>query len=85
MGTIAVYDRRGKRLGTVYLGCAPEEKQPMLSTRLTGASALGSLLSGVAFGQVGYPFIGVTVAAIALVPLALGWRLATSRVEAQTA
>lgn len=46
---------------------------------LTGASALGSLLSGVAFGQVGYPFIGVTVAAIALVPLALGWRLALAR------
>jgi len=43
---------------------------------LTGASAVGSLLSGVAFGQVGYPFIGITVATIGLIPLVLGWRWA---------
>ena len=50
--------------------------QGLNDSLLTGASALGSLLSGVAFGQVGYPFIGVTVATVALVPLVLGWRLA---------
>lgn len=49
---------------------------------LTGASALGSLLSGLAFGHLGYPFIGLTVAAIAVVPLSLGWHLTTSRMEA---
>ena len=35
VGTIAVYDRRGKRLGTVYLGCAPEANQATLSSRMT--------------------------------------------------
>ena len=34
VGTLAVYDRRGMRLGTVYLGCVPESKQVQLSTRL---------------------------------------------------
>jgi hypothetical protein len=35
VGTLAVFDRRGKRLGTVYLGCVPEPNQPTLSARLT--------------------------------------------------
>jgi hypothetical protein len=35
VGTLAVLDRRGKRLGTVYLGCVPESNQPTLSARLT--------------------------------------------------
>ncbi len=52
--------------------------QGLNDSLLTGASALGSLLSGVAFGQVGYPFIGVTVATVALIPLALGWKLAVA-------
>ena len=50
--------------------------QGLNDSLLTGASALGSLLSGVAFGQVGYPFIGVAVATVAVIPLALGWKLA---------
>jgi hypothetical protein len=33
--TVSVYDRRGKRLGTVYLGRMPEEEQPTLSAQLT--------------------------------------------------
>jgi hypothetical protein len=33
--TIAVYDRRGKRLGTVYLGQMPQEHQATLSRELT--------------------------------------------------
>jgi hypothetical protein len=35
VGTLSVSDRRGKRLGTVYLGCVPEPKQTTLSRRLT--------------------------------------------------
>lgn len=35
VGTLAVFDRRGQRLGTVYLGCVPEANQPTLSARLT--------------------------------------------------
>jgi hypothetical protein len=35
-GTLTVFDRRGKRLGTVYLGRMPEEKQVTLSKQLTG-------------------------------------------------
>jgi hypothetical protein len=35
VGTLAVFDRRAKRLGTVYLGCVPEPNQPTLSARLT--------------------------------------------------
>lgn len=34
-GTLAVYDRSGKRLGTVYLGQMPESEQPTMSARLT--------------------------------------------------
>jgi hypothetical protein len=33
--TLAVFDRRGKRLGTVYLGRMPEPGQPTLSQQLT--------------------------------------------------
>ena len=35
VGTLSVYDRRGKRLGTVYLGRMPEAKQATLSAQLT--------------------------------------------------
>lgn len=35
VGTLAVFDRRAKRLGTVYMGCVPEPNQPTLSARLT--------------------------------------------------
>lgn len=35
VGTLAVFDRRGKRLGTVYLGCVPEPNQTTLTARLT--------------------------------------------------
>ncbi len=34
-GTLAVYDRTGKRLGTVYLGQMPESEQPTMTARLT--------------------------------------------------
>jgi len=34
-GTISVYDRRGERLGTVYLGRMPEPGQPTLTRQLT--------------------------------------------------
>jgi hypothetical protein len=34
-GTLTVYDRRGRRLGTVYLACTPEPGQPTMSTQLT--------------------------------------------------
>ena len=34
-GTVSVYDRRGKRLGTVYTGWMPEEHQATLSEMLT--------------------------------------------------
>lgn len=36
VATIAVYDRRGKRLGTAYLGCMPEKLQRTLTGQLTG-------------------------------------------------
>ena len=35
-GTLSVYDRGGRRLGTVYLGQMPESEQPTMSARLTG-------------------------------------------------
>jgi hypothetical protein len=35
VGTVAVYDRTGKRLGTVYLAFAPEAGQTQMTTRLT--------------------------------------------------
>lgn len=35
VGTVAVYDRAGKRLGTVYLAFAPEPGQQQLTERLT--------------------------------------------------
>ena len=35
VGTLSVYDRRGQRLGTVYLGRMPEAKQATLSAQLT--------------------------------------------------
>ena len=34
--TLTVFDRRGQRLGTVYLGCMPEPEQRTLSLQLTG-------------------------------------------------
>jgi hypothetical protein len=34
-GTISVCDRRGKRLGTVYLACTPESGQGTMSSQLT--------------------------------------------------
>lgn len=34
-GTLAVYDRSGKRSGTVYLGQMPESEQPTMTARLT--------------------------------------------------
>jgi hypothetical protein len=33
--TVSVYDRRGKRLGTVYLAYTPESKQPRMTEHLT--------------------------------------------------
>lgn len=35
-GTLAVYDRSRRRLGTVYLGQMPESEQPTMTARLTG-------------------------------------------------
>ena len=40
-GTLAVYDRNRKRLGTVYLGQMPESEQPTMTARLT------TVISGV--------------------------------------
>lgn len=34
-GTVSVLDRRGRRLGTVYLACTPESGQPTMSRELT--------------------------------------------------
>ncbi len=34
-GTLAVYDRGGQRVGTVYLGQMPESDQPTMTARLT--------------------------------------------------
>jgi hypothetical protein len=39
VGTLSVYDRRGKRLGTVYLGRMPEARQATLSAQLTALLA----------------------------------------------
>jgi hypothetical protein len=36
VATVSVYDRRGKRLGTVYLGRMPQEQEAGLSEQLTG-------------------------------------------------
>jgi hypothetical protein len=36
VGTIAVYDRRGNRLGTIYVAFTPESEQPTLTARLSG-------------------------------------------------
>jgi hypothetical protein len=36
VGTVAVYDRRGHRLGTIYVAFTPESEQPTLTKRLTG-------------------------------------------------
>ncbi len=49
--------------------------QGMNDALLTSASALGSLMSGIVFARVGYPAMGIVAAAVALIPLALGWRL----------
>jgi hypothetical protein len=35
VATVAIYDRRGKRLGTVYLASTPESGQPRLTDQLT--------------------------------------------------
>jgi hypothetical protein len=35
VATVAVYDRRGKRVGTVYLASSPESGQPRLTAQLT--------------------------------------------------
>lgn len=35
VATVAIYDRRGNRLGTVYLASAPESGQPRLTRQLT--------------------------------------------------
>lgn len=47
VATISVYDRRGRRLGTVYLGEMPEAKQVTLGAELT------ALLQGVLAGYEG--------------------------------
>jgi MFS family permease len=49
--------------------------QGLNDAMLTGTAALGSVLSGVVFSVVGYPIMGLVCAAVALVPLSLGWRL----------
>jgi hypothetical protein len=46
-GTVTVLNRRGQRLGTVYLACMPESKQGTMSEQLTG------LLEGVLQGWQG--------------------------------
>lgn len=33
-GTVSVHDRKGRRLGTVYLACAPEQGQPTMTAQL---------------------------------------------------
>jgi hypothetical protein len=47
VATLSVYDRRGRRLGTLYLGEMPEARQVTLSAELTG------LLKGVLAGWEG--------------------------------
>jgi hypothetical protein len=44
IATVAVYDRKGRRLGTVYLACMPEELQETLTRQLT--ALLKAILSG---------------------------------------
>lgn len=44
-GTIAVYDRNRKRVGTVYLGQMPESEQPTMTRRLT------TMIQGVLAGS----------------------------------
>jgi hypothetical protein len=44
IATVAVYDRTGRRLGTVYLACMPEELQETLTRQLT--ALLEAILSG---------------------------------------
>jgi hypothetical protein len=44
VATIAVYDRKGRRLGTIYLGCMPEELQEALTRQLT--ELLRAILTG---------------------------------------
>jgi hypothetical protein len=47
VATLTMYDRTGRRLGTVYLGCVPEPLQETLSRQLT------ALLQGVLAGWKG--------------------------------
>ena len=49
--------------------------QGLNDAMLTGTAALGSILSGVVFSVVGYSTMGLVCAAVAVVPLVLGWRL----------
>jgi hypothetical protein len=44
VATLSVYDRTGRRLGTVYLGCVPEALQETLSRQLT--ALLKDVLAG---------------------------------------
>lgn len=44
IATLAVYDRRGRRLGTIYLGWMPEELQATLTQQLT--ALLNAVLTG---------------------------------------
>jgi hypothetical protein len=44
IATVAVYDRKGRRLGTVYLGCMPEELQETLTRQLN--DLLQAILTG---------------------------------------
>jgi hypothetical protein len=44
VATVSVYDRTGRRLGTVYLGCVPEALQGTLSRQLT--ALLKDVLAG---------------------------------------
>jgi hypothetical protein len=44
IATMAVYDRKGRRLGTVYLGCMPEALQATLTQQLT--ALIKAVLSG---------------------------------------
>jgi hypothetical protein len=44
VATVAVYDRHGRRLGTVYLGCMPQELQETLTRQLT--DLLQAVLTG---------------------------------------
>ena len=43
-GTIAVYDRSRRRVGTIYLGQMPESEQPTMTRRLT--EVIGGVLCG---------------------------------------